>query len=77
MQHLPLTLAAFAKRLLLSRLDSQTSVESQSHTDHWPQDKSISFSFGDGSGFKFDSLLTSKNRAALFHFQRQCRMHLK
>jgi hypothetical protein len=77
MQHLPITLAAFAKRLLSSRLGSQTSVESQTHTNHWPWDESISFSFGDGSGFKFDSLLTSKNRVALFPFQRQCRMHLK
>ena len=70
MQHLPPTLAEWGRKLFLNQPDAQVSVDSRIHTNHRPHYGSISSFFGDGDDYKFDSLLTSENRAALFRFQR-------
>jgi hypothetical protein len=44
----------------------------QAQVEVWPQDGDLSSTFRDSDDLKFDSLLTSKNKAELFRFQKQC-----
>jgi hypothetical protein len=67
MQHLPPRVAS-----LRALFTSQTSMGLQTKVEDQPHDGDLSSAFGDGDDFKFDSLLTSGNRAELFRFQKQC-----
>jgi len=58
--------------LFASRVRAQTSVGLQTQLEVWPQDGDLSSAFEDSDDFKFDSLLTSGNKAELFRFQKQC-----
>jgi F-box domain len=50
---------------------AQTSVGPQTQVEVRPQAGDLSSAFGDSDDFKFDSLLTSRNEAELFRFQKQ------
>ena len=64
-QHLP-PRAASLGALFASRVWAQTSGGLQTQLEARPQDRDLSSAFEDGNDFKFDSLLTSGNKAELF-----------
>jgi hypothetical protein len=71
-QHLPPRAAASLGALFASRVWAQTSVGLQTQLEARPQDGDLSSAFEDSDDYKFDSLLTSWNKAELFRFQKQC-----
>jgi len=73
-QHLPSR--ASLRTLFTSRVRAQTSAGLQTQLEVRPQDGDLSSAFGDGDDFKFDSLLTSGNKAELSRFQKQCLANL-
>lgn len=75
-QHLRSRVASLG-RLFTSQARAQTSVELQNQIEVWPQDGDLSSAFEGSDDFKFDSLLTSGNKAELFRFQKQCHSKLK
>jgi hypothetical protein len=56
---------------------SQTSVGLQTQVEDQPEDEDLPTAFGDSDAFKFDSLLTSRNKADLFRFKEQCWREVK
>jgi hypothetical protein len=76
-QHLPPTALASLRAAFENRDRAQTSMGLQTQIDVRPQDGNLSSAFGDGDDFKFDSLLTSGNKAELFRFQKQCLAKIK
>jgi hypothetical protein len=74
-QHLPSRVASL-RALFTGQVRAQTSVEPQNQLEVRPQDGDLSSAFEDSDDFKFDSLLTSANKAELFRFQKQCHSKL-
>jgi hypothetical protein len=70
-QHLPSRVASL-RAAFTGQVRAQTSVELQNQLEVRPQAGDLSSAFEDSDDFKFDSLLTSANKAELFRFQKQC-----
>ena len=65
------TLRRALRAALTGEIRFPTSVALQNHPEIWPQDGDFCSAFEGSDDFKFDSLLTSENKAELFRFEKR------